>query len=389
MSSVDVVVEVRPERTVRVRQLEGMFDAPHESVLRFSKSVECDLDWDWGVGLIVGPSGSGKTTFARKLFPGQLSVEPIWTDLPVVDDFPKDKTIEEIASICGAVGFNTIPSWKKPYAVLSNGEQFRVSLARRLIEAGTDEPAVCDEFTSVVDRQVAKIASHAVQKYIRRGEGLRFVAATCHYDVEEWLRPDWVIDTSGSGSFRRGSPRQRPEILCRIAPVSIDAWSVFSRYHYMSSSLHRASRCWGLWVGDDLVSFGTALWRPQRGNSTPIWGSPRGVTLPDYQGLGLIMVLNEAIGSGFKARGCRFRLYPAHPSIVRSLDRSPAWALKKKPGLQNRFGGVTHGPGGGRPHGPGGGRPNAVFEYVGPASEPAAVTLIDHFETNTNRGLPK
>jgi hypothetical protein len=35
-----------------------------------------------------------------------------------------------------SVGFNTIPAWMRPFAVPSNGEKFRVEMARRLIEAG-------------------------------------------------------------------------------------------------------------------------------------------------------------------------------------------------------------------------------------------------------------
>jgi hypothetical protein len=52
-----------------------------------------------------------------------------------------------------------------------------------------------DEFTSVVDRNVARIGSAAVAKAIRAGQiRRRFVAVTCHYDVLEWLEPDWMID---------------------------------------------------------------------------------------------------------------------------------------------------------------------------------------------------
>jgi len=102
-------------------------------------------------------------------------------------------TDSDIANVCQAVGFNTIPSWLKPYHVLSNGEKFRVELAKRLIES--DEMIIFDEFTSVVDRQVAKIASHAVQKYIRKNKK-QFVAISCHYDVIDWLQPDWIYDTA-------------------------------------------------------------------------------------------------------------------------------------------------------------------------------------------------
>ena len=46
---------------------------------------------------------------------------------------------------------------------------------------------VFDEFTSVVDREVAKIASFAISKAIRREKDKKFIAVTCHYDVVDWL----------------------------------------------------------------------------------------------------------------------------------------------------------------------------------------------------------
>ena len=49
------------------------------------------------------------------------------------------------------VGLGDVPTWLRPYRVLSTGQQFRANLARVLCEA----PArvVIDEFTSVVDRK--------------------------------------------------------------------------------------------------------------------------------------------------------------------------------------------------------------------------------------------
>ena len=77
---------------------------------------------------------------------------------------------------------------------------------------------VFDEFTSVVDRNVAKVCSAAIAKGIRRGSiPCRFVAVTCHYDVAAWLEPDWIVDMStceltriapgsAGGRFRRLGP---------------------------------------------------------------------------------------------------------------------------------------------------------------------------------------
>ncbi len=40
----------------------------------------------------------------------------------------------------------------------------------------------------------AKIASFTFSKSIRRSNK-QFIAVTCHYDVEDWLEPDWVLCT--------------------------------------------------------------------------------------------------------------------------------------------------------------------------------------------------
>lgn len=39
-----------------------------------------------------------------------------------------------------------------------------------------------------------------MQKAIRKTKK-QFIAVTCHYDVEDWLLPDWVFDTN-SMTFR-------------------------------------------------------------------------------------------------------------------------------------------------------------------------------------------
>jgi ABC-type ATPase with predicted acetyltransferase domain len=103
-----------------------------------------------------------------------------------------------------AVGLNSVPVWRLPYVVLSNGQKFRADLARRL-----DNDGVVDEFTSVVDRNVAVAASKAIDTWARRTATRRLVFASCHRDVIPWLRPDWMIDTD-AGEFVLGFDEQRP-----------------------------------------------------------------------------------------------------------------------------------------------------------------------------------
>ena len=67
-------------------------------------------------------------------------------------------------------------------------------MARRL-KSG----ARIDEFTSVVDRTVAASCSVAISKYIRKKGLSKIILATCHYDVVDWLEPDWIFDTANGG----------------------------------------------------------------------------------------------------------------------------------------------------------------------------------------------
>ena len=110
---------------------------------------------------------------------------------------PKHCTINEITNTFNSVGLGSVTSWLKPYHVLSNGEKMRVNLAYNLL-SNTDL-IVFDEFTSVVDRDIAKTTSLAVQKNIRR-TNKKFIAISCHFDIINWLMPDWVYNTD-DGSF--------------------------------------------------------------------------------------------------------------------------------------------------------------------------------------------
>jgi ABC-type multidrug transport system ATPase subunit len=137
------------------------------------------------IGVIVGSSGSGKSTLLKEF---GIEEQPIWDNSKsILSHF---KTPEEGIQKLSSVGFNSVPSWYKPYSVLSNGEKFRADLARKIASNN-----VIDEYTSVVDRNVAKAASMALSKYIKNNDIHNVVISTCHRDIIDWLEPDWVIDT--------------------------------------------------------------------------------------------------------------------------------------------------------------------------------------------------
>lgn len=166
----------------------GQYDLENKNFVQ-NFSGDYALPEKWNIGLIVGNSGTGKTSIAKKCFGDFDKLK--WDDNSIIENFEKSKTMEEITFALGSVGFNVVPYWLKPFSVLSNGEKSRVELARMALE----KDFVCyDEFTSLVDRSVAKSMSNSVQKLFRK-MNKKLVAVTCHHDVLEWLLPDWVYDT--------------------------------------------------------------------------------------------------------------------------------------------------------------------------------------------------
>lgn len=354
-------------RSMRVRQLEGMFDvpgAPHQE-LHWDGDLPIE-DRPWNIGMIVGPSGSGKSSILTECF-GTPYV-PEWEAPSVIEAFPPAVPITEITAACQAVGFNTIPAWLRPYEVLSNGERFRAGLARLMIDTPADGMLVVDEFTSVVDRQVAQIASHAVAKWVRRHDR-QLVVASCHYDIVDWLQPDWTLEPA-TMSFVWRSVQPRPQLDVTLSPVDYSAWRMFAPFHYLTADLNKAARCFVLFVGDEPAVFEGILHQPHP-KIRDIKRLSRTVTLPDWQGLGLAFVMKDRLGAAYKAAGWRLRSYPAHPAFIRSHDRSPVWSLVQRPGSWNG----RRGPNAGMETWKQGQRSNAVFEYVGAGDPDSARQL--------------
>jgi len=152
---------------------------------------ELPLPQEWQIGVITGRSGTGKTTLARELWPEAYVTSYQWQAASVIDDF---ETTDDVGlfKMLHRVGFGSIPSWLKPYSVLSQGEQMRINLARALLDERL--LIVFDEFTSTVDRTVAQFACRAVRKAIE-ATGKQMIVVSCHDDFIPWLQPDWVFST--------------------------------------------------------------------------------------------------------------------------------------------------------------------------------------------------
>jgi len=145
----------------RAQSVVGSFtliDVKLEKHFKGSLPIE---DGDWQVGVIVGCSGSGKTSIAKQLFPEAYIRGFDYSHKCVLDDFPDGLETGEITKALSSVGFASPPDWLKAYDYLSQGEKIRVDIARALCL--DKQLIVFDEFTSVVDREIAKVSSFAIR----------------------------------------------------------------------------------------------------------------------------------------------------------------------------------------------------------------------------------
>ena len=277
-----------------------------------------EIPKNFKLGLIVGASGSGKSTILKNF--GQENV-PVWdAQKAICSHFDN---ADEAQTRLSAVGLNSIPVWLKPYHVLSTGEKFRADLARNLFSN-----SVIDEFTSVIDRNVAKACSYALRRFVDKNDVNNIVMASCHYDIIEWLQPDWVFDTNTGKLSSRGS-ESRPTINIEILPCSSSIWSYFSKHHYLSGNINKSSRCWvAVWDGV-IVGFVATLAFPS-GSVKNAWRGHRTVVLPDFQGLGIGVRISDAVAQILKSCGCRYFSKTSHPRMGMYRENSKLWTATSK-----------------------------------------------------------
>lgn len=285
----------------------------------FCGEVDEDIDipmppQEFEIGLIVGSSGSGKSTILHKLYGEEEIIE--WDNKKAIASH--FESFDEASEKFGAVGLNSIPTWLKPYNVLSNGEKFRADLARRL-KSG----AVIDEFTSVVNRDVAISCSVSISKYIRQKHLTNIVFCSCHDDIMPYLQPTWVYNTD-THEFFNGRYLQRPPIELKVYQCDKGLWNMFKRYHYLSGEINGASTCYVGMIHERPVAFMALLTLPGR-DVTHAWREHRVVVLPDFQGMGIGNKMSEMIAQGYIEKGCTYYCKTSNPRMGEHRERSPLW----------------------------------------------------------------
>lgn len=158
------------------------------------------LDMDFEILCVVGGSGKGKSTLLKEFKTSddwyEFADKKFDVTKAIVSNF---KTPDEATHKLSAVGLNSLPVWCRPRNVLSVGEGFRADVALNL-----DSYVIFDEFTSTIDRKVAKSTSNGLQRYIRENKLDHFVFCSCHKDFIPFLKPNIVIDLDEEKVFDCG-----------------------------------------------------------------------------------------------------------------------------------------------------------------------------------------
>jgi GNAT superfamily N-acetyltransferase len=301
-------------------KIASMFDYPFNGETLFNCEQPV-IPLNYNIGLIVGPSGSGKTSILNTIGKHEL---PEWKESKAVASHFIDA--EDAQKRLSGVGLNSIPTWLRPYKVLSTGEKFRCDMARIL-----KNNACIDEFTSTIDRVVAKSCSYAINRLINKENLTNITFSSCHYDIIDWLNPDWVYDTLQMKFISRGVERQLPDRVIQIFPCNTDVWPVFSQHHYLSGNINKSSRCWIAMWDKQPVGFVSALTFPC-GSLKNAWREHRTVILPDYQGIGFGVRISDAVATLFKKSGCRYFSKTAHPRMGEYRNNSTLWKATSKNG---------------------------------------------------------
>ncbi len=292
--------------------------------------VSADIESSFNIGLIVGASGSGKTTFAKKIFGDNCFKEILDPNQPVIDQFPDHFEYEECAAMLAGVGLTAVACWIRPAYTLSNGQRARAECALQMAQ-NADNLIVIDEWTSVVDRTVAKVMSHCIAKHARK-TNKKIVLLSCHYDVADWLNPDWVIDCNKQEYVNRRSLwqdfKRSEQLKFDIKQVDHSSWKYFSKYHYLSDKLPGGHiRTFGLFHGQDQIGFQCfANYVPHRGGKMKMH-SNRTVIHPDYAGLGMGIKLITETSKWMTQQGFECWAKFSSTPVYLAMKRDPMWKL--------------------------------------------------------------
>jgi ABC-type lipoprotein export system ATPase subunit len=301
------------------------FDIQNKEFTSVNISYQLDnLDsFDWNIIVVFGGSGSGKTSILKNI--GEIKTPYFKKDISLISNFdwlePKEATY-----LLTSVGLSSVPTWLRPFDLLSNGEQYRATIAYLISKAKDGEIILIDEFTSVVNRDVAKSMSFAIQKYIRKNNN-RVIFASCHYDIFEWLMPDFVLSPEKGGTLERGEwlRQGRPSIELSVHRCKPKVWDLFKKHHYLTEEVNEAYIFLLFELNNKPIAINVMGIQVGKTDCFRSYRESRIVVLPDYQGMGLGSKISEFCAGISKFSKSNYYTKTSNPALGEYRNKSKNW----------------------------------------------------------------
>lgn len=290
-----------------------------KTIVEISNNLNYCNSFEWNIGVVYGGSGSGKTTLLKHF--GTIQDVNFDNKKSLVSNFHWLNP-NEACALLSAMGLSSVPTWLRPFHLLSNGEQYRAKLAYLVSITNDKDVILIDEFTSVVDRDVAKAMSFSLQKYIRK-MNKKIIVASCHYDIMEWLLPDWSYSALKERVEKHDYLRQgRPKINLQVSRCESKTYDLFKKHHYMTQAVNKAFK-FILFEWNDKPIAIAVIGMQTSGGISKAYRDSRIVVLPDYQGLGIGTSISNFIGGICKSIGYRYFTKTIHPALGEYRNNNP------------------------------------------------------------------
>ena len=279
--------------------------------------------FDWNIIVVFGGSGSGKSSILKSV--GKINDVKFDNSISLISNFnwldPKDAT-----HLLTSMGLSSVPTWLRPFSALSNGEQYRATIAYLIGKAKENEIVLIDEFTSVVNRDVAKSMSFAIQKYIRK-HNKKVIFASCHYDIFEWLMPDYVLSPEKGGALEKGDwlRQGKPSIELSVYRCKPKVWDLFKKHHYLTEEVNEAYIFLLFEFNNKPIAINVIGIQVGKTDCFKSYRESRIVVLPDYQGMGLGSKISEFCAAISKFSKSNYYTKTSNPALGEYRNKSKNW----------------------------------------------------------------
>jgi len=227
------------------------------------------------VALVSGPSGSGKSTLVRAL---RERLQARGERVEVLDAAAGARSMRPVIEFVGGplgvamgalarAGLGEAALLARPVACLSEGERWRLALARAIASAEVAGGAwvIADEFCAPLDRATAQSVAIGVRRWARGHAGVRVLCATAHEDMARLLRPDVLVRLGPDGACAVEPGARGRGARVRIEEGEIGDYDALSDRHYRGgrpATWTRVLRAWRFTAHGPLLAGVLVVSRP-------------------------------------------------------------------------------------------------------------------------------